>query len=146
MLQDCLLLFKRGWSLLIRRLSINVTLKSLLLVARIENSSKSGVWLQNKRCSLMAESSSPLILHQWLQKFQNFHTFHTFSHITEEGKKKTRQMTFFIYFLSSGCDIHLWIWKLSTFIFMGPTLVHPFWSAKYLNFRGDSCEIRILPC
>ena len=51
---------KGGWSLLIRRLSINVTLKSSLLVARIEKSSKSGAWLQNKRCSLMAESSSPL--------------------------------------------------------------------------------------
>ena len=46
----------------IRRLSINATLKSLLLVARIEKSSKSAVWLQNKRCSLMAESSSPLTI------------------------------------------------------------------------------------
>ena len=42
--------------------SINVTLKSLFLLARIEKSSNSGVWLQNKRCSLMAESSSPLTL------------------------------------------------------------------------------------
>ena len=40
--QICLFLFKKGWSLLIRRLSINVTLKTLLLVARIEKSSKSG--------------------------------------------------------------------------------------------------------
>ena len=46
----------------IRRLSINATLKSLLLVARIEKSSKSSAWLQNKRCSLMAESSSPLTI------------------------------------------------------------------------------------
>ena len=61
-LKYCLFLLKGGWSLLIRRLSINVTLKSLLLLARIEKSSNSGVWLQNKRCSLMAESSSPLIL------------------------------------------------------------------------------------
>ena len=38
--KDCFFLFKGGWSLLIRRLSINVTLKSLLLVARIEKSSK----------------------------------------------------------------------------------------------------------
>ena len=60
--KDCLFLFKGGWSLLIRRFSINMTLKSLLLVARIEKSSKSGVWLQNKRSSLMAESSSPLTL------------------------------------------------------------------------------------
>ena len=60
--KDCLFLLKGEWSLLIRRLSINVTLKSLLLVARIEKSSKSGVWLQNKRCSLMVESSSPWII------------------------------------------------------------------------------------
>ena len=42
--------------------SINVTLKSLLLLPRIKKSSKPGVWLQNKRCSLMVESSSPLTL------------------------------------------------------------------------------------
>ena len=35
-------------------------LKSLLLGERIEKSSKSGVWLQNKSCSLMAELLSPL--------------------------------------------------------------------------------------
>ena len=40
--KDCLLLFKGGWSLLIRRFSINLTLTSLFLVARIEKSSKSG--------------------------------------------------------------------------------------------------------
>ena len=57
-----LVVIQRRVTLLIRRLSINVTLKSLLLVARIEKSSKSGVWLQNKRCSLMAEWSSPLTL------------------------------------------------------------------------------------
>ena len=39
-----------------------LTLKSLLLVARIENYSKSGALLQNRRCSLMTESSSPLTL------------------------------------------------------------------------------------
>ena len=64
-----LVVIQRRVTLLIRRLSINVTLKSLLLVARIEKSSKSGVWLQNKRCSLMAEWSSPLTLFQWVQKF-----------------------------------------------------------------------------
>ena len=47
---------------MIRKLSINVTLKSLLLVARIEKYSKPGVSLQNQRCSVMAESSSPLTL------------------------------------------------------------------------------------
>ena len=57
-----LFLFKGGWFLLIRRLSININLKTLLLVARIEKSSKSGAWLQNKRYSLMAESSSTLTL------------------------------------------------------------------------------------
>ena len=60
--KDCLFLFKGGWSLWIRRLFINMTLKSLLLIAKIEKSSKPGAWLQNKRCSLMAESSSRLTL------------------------------------------------------------------------------------
>ena len=35
-------------------ISIEVTLKLLLLVVAMEKSSKSGRWLQNKRCSLMA--------------------------------------------------------------------------------------------
>ena len=39
-----------------------VTFKSLFWVGRNEKSSKSGEGLQNKRCSSMAESSSPLIL------------------------------------------------------------------------------------
>ena len=52
---------------------------------------------------------------------------------------------FFIYFLSSVCDIHFCIWKLlSKWIFMGSSF-RPFWSAKYLNFGGVSCEIRNLP-
>ena len=57
-----LVLIQRKWALLIRRLSINVTLKSLLLVVRIEKSSKSGAWLKNKRCFFMAESSSVFTL------------------------------------------------------------------------------------
>ena len=43
------------------------------------------------------------------------------------------------------CDIHFCILKVSKFIFMESSF-HPFWSAKYLNFGGVSCEIRILPC
>ena len=58
----CLFLLNREWSLLIKRLSIRVTLKSLLLVVRIKIFSKWGEWLQNKRCSLMVEPLSPLIL------------------------------------------------------------------------------------
>ena len=56
-----LFLIKGGWFLLIWRLSINVTWKSLLLVARIEKSSKSGAWLQNKRWSLMTFRHSAMI-------------------------------------------------------------------------------------
>ena len=60
--------------------------------------------------------------------------------ITQEGKKELRRMTpsFFIYFLSSVCDIHFCIWNLSKFSL--------YWSAKYLNFGGESCEIRFFPC
>ena len=69
----------------------------------------------------------------------------------------------FIYFLSSNCDIHFCIWKFSStfwaltvisiFVFENcqnsfssgslPPYVH-FWSAKYLNFGGESFEIKIL--
>ena len=52
--KDCLFLFKGGWSLL------SLTLKSLLLVVRIEKSSKSSAWLQNKRCYLMADHHHPV--------------------------------------------------------------------------------------
>ena len=71
--KDCLFLFKEGWSLLIRRLSIKVTLESLLLAVSIEKSSKSCVWLQNKRCSLMAESSSSLTLFPVSAEIPNIH-------------------------------------------------------------------------
>ena len=46
--KDWSFLFKGGWSVLIGRLSINITLKSLLLIVRTEKSSKWGAWLQNK--------------------------------------------------------------------------------------------------
>ena len=59
---ECLFLFKGGWSLLIKRLSINVTLKSLLLLASMEKSSKPDEWLLNKWCSFMAELLSPFTL------------------------------------------------------------------------------------
>ena len=42
-----------------------------------------------------------------------------------------------------ACDIHFCIWELSKFIFVGPPF-GLFWSPKYLNFGGESCEIRIL--
>ena len=45
---ECLLLFKAGWSLLIKILFINVTLKSLLLLASMEKSKKPDEGLQNK--------------------------------------------------------------------------------------------------
>ena len=50
---------------------------------------------------------------------------------------------FFIQFLSSNCLWYFCIRKLSKFSFMGPSF-RPFRSAKYLNFGGVSCEIRIL--
>ena len=65
--------------------------------------------------------------------------------ITQERKKETRQMTPFFsstFWALTVCDVHFCIWKLPKFIFMGSSFC-PFWSAKYLNFGGVSCEIRI---
>ena len=45
---ECLFLFKEGWSLFIKSLSIKITLESLLLLASIEKSSKPDELLQNK--------------------------------------------------------------------------------------------------
>ena len=42
---EYLFLFKRGWSLLIKRLSINLSLKLLFLLASMEKSSKPDEWL-----------------------------------------------------------------------------------------------------
>ena len=76
---------------------------------------------------------------------QKMHYFGQFKDHNSGRKKEIRQMTlFFIYFLSSVCDIHFCIWKLSKFIFMGSSLCL-FWSAKYLNLAGASCEIWNLP-
>ena len=72
---ECLLLFKAGWSLLIKIHFINVTLKSLLLLASMEKSKKPDEGLQNKWCSYMAESLSPFIPFQYKQKLQEFQLF-----------------------------------------------------------------------
>ena len=53
------------------------------------------------------------------------------------------KIIYFMVWALTVCDIHFCIWKLPKFIFMGSSF-HPFWSAKYLNFGGVSCEIRIL--
>ena len=67
--------------------------------------------------------------------------------INQEGKKETRHMTRPIFsstfWAVTVCNINFCIWKLSKFIFMGSPL-GPFWPAKYLNFGGENCEIRIL--
>ena len=69
-----------------------------------------------------------------------------FHAISQEGKKETRQLTtFFIYFLSSKC---LWcpFFEFENFqdsFSWGPSF-GPFWSAKKLDFGGETCEIRIL--
>ena len=67
--------------------------------------------------------------------------------ITQERKKEIRQWTPFLtsnFWVLTVCYIHLCIWKLPKFIFMGSSFC-PFWPAKYLNFGGVSCETRILP-
>ena len=66
--------------------------------------------------------------------------------ITHERKEEIRQMTPFFsstFWALTFCDIHFCIWKLPKFIFIGSSF-RPFWSAKYLNSVGVSCEIRIL--
>ena len=66
--------------------------------------------------------------------------------MTQKGKKETRQMTPFsspTFWALTVCDIHFCIWKMSKFIFMGSPF-GPFWSANYLNFGVESCEIRTL--
>ena len=64
--------------------------------------------------------------------------------IRKEKRKLNKWPHFFMCFLSSVCDIHFCIWKMPKFIFMGSCFCL-FWSAKYLNFGGVSCEIRNLP-
>ena len=63
--KDCLFLFRKGCSLLIRGLFINVTLNPLLLLVKMEKSSKWGEWLQNKRCSLMLEHRNSRVHAFW---------------------------------------------------------------------------------
>ena len=64
------------------------------------------------------------------------------------GRKKVNYKKwphFFIYVLSSVCDIHFCIWKCQNSFSWGPSF-GIFWSAKYLKFGDESCEIRILSC
>ena len=66
--------------------------------------------------------------------------------ITQERKKEIRQMTRFFWstvWALAACDIHFCIWKLPKFIFMGSAF-RSRWSAKYVNFGGIGCDIRIL--
>ena len=68
--------------------------------------------------------------------------------ITQKRNMKTRLTTSFFSSAFRALTVegpHFCIWKLSKFIFMGSPF-GPFWSAKHLNFRGESCEIRILSC
>ena len=52
---------------------------------------------------------------------------------------------FFIYFLSSNCSCFSFLYlKNVTIRFHGIPRFGPFWPAKYLNFRGESCKLRIL--
>ena len=53
---------KDSWSLLIKRLSVKINLKPLLLLAGTEKSSKPDEWFQDKWCSFMTESLSSFIL------------------------------------------------------------------------------------
>ena len=62
---------------------------------------------------------------------------------TQETKMEIGQITPFFSSTSWALTVCDTIWKLPKFIFTGSSF-RPFWSAKYLNFEGVSCEIRIL--
>ena len=84
-------------------------------------------------------------LAQLSTNLQKMHYFEQFKD-HNSGKKEIGQITPFFsstFWAPTVCDIHFCIWKLPKFIFMGSSF-RPFWSAKYLNFGGVSCEIRIL--
>ena len=63
--------------------------------------------------------------------------------VTQETKMEIRQITPFFSSTSWALTVCDTIWKLPKFIFKGSSF-RPFWSGKYLNFEGVSCEIRIL--
>ena len=72
---ECLFLFKRGWSQLIKKFSIKVTLKSLLLLASMEISSKPDEWFQNKWCSFIVIHRTVIPLHSFSSKSRNSKVF-----------------------------------------------------------------------
>ena len=74
------------------------------------------------------------------------HYFGNLRTITWEGIKETRQTTPFFsstFWVLTVCDIHFCIEKCQNSFSWSPPF-GPFWSAKYLNFGGEICEIRIL--
>ena len=76
----CLFFFKGGWPLLIKRHSIKVTLKPVLLLTGMEKLSKPDEWLQNKWCSFIAKSLSPFILFPVRTEFPRCSRVLTFTH------------------------------------------------------------------
>ena len=115
--KDCLFLFKGGWSLLIRRLSIDVTLKSLL-VAKIEKSSKSCAWLQNERRSLIAESSSPLTLFPMSAEIFRCSHLHIVYGLQFLARTVFGNSTFNSHFkFFKGLGIGLFLWELCPIVF-----------------------------
>ena len=61
-----------------------------------------------------------------------------------KGKKEARQMTQFFHLLFELCLRYSHFYLKNVKIHLHGVPLGPFWSAKYLNFGGESCEIRIL--
>ena len=55
-------------------------------------------------------------------------------------------MTQFFHLLFELCLRYSHFYLKNVKIHLHGVPLGPFWSAKYLNFGGESCEIRILPC
>ena len=63
------------------------------------------------------------------------------------GRKKGNQTNdhiFFIYVFSSNCVLFIFVFENFQNSFSWDPPFGLFWSVKYLNFRGEICEIRIL--
>ena len=70
------------------------------------------------------------------KKLQKMHFLDNLRTVTQEGSTETRQMTPFLstFPALNVCNIHFYIWKWSTFIFLWSPF-GLFWSVKYLNFE-----------
>ena len=80
-----------------------------------------------------------------LQKKHYFGQFEDHNSRTKKENQTDDPIFSFIFWALTISNFHFCILKLAKFIFIGSSF-RPFWSAKYLNFGGVTCRIRILSC